>query len=325
MDVAVLVKEILNSLAQNILPLVVSINLGSILVEKIRVNKISKGGVIKSCPFIDDLSLEERKKSIDEEKLKILLPLVEKLKDYTAPENLKAVYRNLSSIKIKRNIILLLGGIGGNYSPENNRIIYSLETLLAHEFLHLASSYYDHENKIIYSGFKQQKQDAVIGRGLNEGYTELLAFKIYDKNKAGAYKSEVKLAKLLEFFFDDPKDMEKFYFNHDLPGFVHYLEQFAPRAEVIKLLIDIDSINISIKGTGNPLVAYNTVKTQVALYNWFATKNKDPEKLQQFREIIGENKLVSMIINKQKTRLYKENPYDKKEPSHGSEEPKIKL
>lgn len=143
------------------------------------------------------------------------------------------------------------------------------------------------------------------------GYTELLASRIYNKNnKVQTYKLEVQIAKLMELFFDNPKDMEKFYFNHDLLGFVKYMEQFSTSKEIVNLLHEIDNIHHrSSMITFNPFKLYDCIKIQLKLYKMFISKNKDIEKLKQFTDIICENKIIRMILSNKKMKLYKENPY----------------
>lgn len=200
-------------------------------------------------------------------------------------------------------------------------IIYSVDTSLGPEFLHLASSYYDKENKTAFCGFRQKS----IGSGINEGYTELLASRIYNEdNKITAYYEEVKIAKLLEFFFDNPKDIENLYFNCNLSGLISYLENYAERSEIIKILLDIDYINSLSTSIGNLSSISKYLDIQITLYNWFVAKNKDSEKLQQFKELIFEDKMILFIINNPKFKLYKEKFCALREQAFISEEQKIR-
>ena len=66
----------------------------------------------------------------------------------------------------------------GIYNARNNKISFVNgvnSNTIFHELFHMASSYLDKENKILYGGFYQSSKGLNIGRGLDEGYTELLA------------------------------------------------------------------------------------------------------------------------------------------------------
>jgi len=150
--------------------------------NKIRFKKISEydGCIVKDFSFIEDYDIQELKSAINQEKISQLSTIIMKLKNYTSEENLKTVYKNLSTVKIKRNFMMMFETTG-SYSSKKNTIKYFLSSALGHEFLHMSSSYYDSKNDISCVGFKQQKGVSLIGKGLNEGYTELLASRIYNK------------------------------------------------------------------------------------------------------------------------------------------------
>ena len=260
--------------------------------------------IINDIPFIDPQTVEERKRELSREKLKQLEWYVRKLERYTSEENLKTVYRNLKTLKVRRGILPLIVGLIGSYDSETNRIKYQLKSAIGHEFLHMASGYYDPKSKEYHGGFYQRHGsiEMSIGNGLDEGYTELLASRIYNKNnKVKAYSKEVKIARLFELFFDNPKEMENYYFNHNLPGFIHYMEQYVPREEIIKLLQEMDE-NILL-GVLSPISIYKHVKIQMKLYEWFRLKNPNPQKLEEFEQILKENKITSYVFKKQKIKL----------------------
>lgn len=315
MESAILIELMTKSFTATLLPIIISSNLTAILVNKIKLYRLSKynGSIISECQPLIKFSSSEIKQKIDAEKIEFLKPIIEKLKNYTSEENLLTAYNNLQNIKVKRKPLLIIFGITGAYNVKTNSISYSLSNSIGHEFLHLASAYYEKKSKVIFGGFCQRKGMASIGDGINEGYTELLASRIYNKNgKPKSYESRVKVAKLIEFFFDEPKDMESLYFNFNLPGLIHHLEQFAKREDIIKLLLDIDNMHYSSFAIFNPLPSYLSIKIQLMLYNWFAAHNKNPEKLKQFKELVCESKFASMIIGMQKWKLYRTNPFDSK-------------
>jgi len=286
--------------------------------NKIVINKISKYDGL-NCSDLnilnDSKSLEEIKREINKEKIKDILPYVEKIVNFTSENNLKNIYTNLNSLTIQKNRFILLKGIAGEYSQKENIITYALKSSIGHELLHLASR--SIKNGKEYSGFIFKTKHLVLGRGLNEGYTELLASRLFNKSKkTNSYEEEVKIARILEYFFDNPKDMEKYYFNTDLPGLIHYMEKYAKREEIIKLITEIDKINNSSLDIVIALKTYYYIKIQLTLYKWFKEKNKDLDKLKKLEDLLCENKLVSLIINNEKTKLCYSSPYDFKENLH---------
>ena len=280
--------------------------------SKIDLEKLSKydGFVVKDLSLSDCFDIEELKQSIDSEKLKQFLFYLEKLKDYTSEENLITVYKNLNTAKIKKNRLILLFGNAGIYDPKENIVKYSVSSSIGHEFLHLSSAYYNSSDDLEIIGFKQMKKNLSIGYGLNEGYTELLASRIYNNGcKVPAYKNEVKIARLFELFFDDYKTMEKYYFHHDLPAFIRYMETFIPHDEIIKIIYDIDKIKV----TGNTINFahfYYSIKVQITLYHWFIINCRDQDKIKLFQDLICENPIISAVIHNKKYKLCKENFYD---------------
>ncbi|MDD3341055.1 MAG: hypothetical protein PHN72_02495 [Bacilli bacterium] len=307
--------------------LVISNNIISILSNQIRVYKLSKynGKIINKQPMLLMDNCLELKGQIKNPEIEILEPNIKKLENHTGIQNLSGAYYNLKTAKVTRKIKLLSNDIIGNYNSKNNEIKYSVKSALGHEFLHLASSLYDFIKKIEYSGFLQRTEKGSVGYGINEGYTELLNSKIYNKDgKIKSYKTQAKIARILEFFFDDPKDMEALYFNFNLPGLIYQLETYAKREEVIKLILDVDSIHSFSSCYGNPVSIYLSIKTQIKLYNWFSAQTKDPVKLEELRKLVCQNKMASLVLNAQerkRLKLYKNKLFTKKQQVTTFEEP----
>lgn len=277
--------------------------------------------ILFDTPFIDLKTVEERKRELSREKLRQLEWYVKKLERYTSEENLKSVYRNLKTLKVERNFIILIKGVVGRYNPFDNWMQYALKSSIGHEFLHMASRYYDPKSEEENSGFCQRNESLEIGLGLTEGYTELLASRIYNKNnKVSAYHKEVRVARLFELFFDNPKEMENYYFNHNLPGFIHHMEQYAPREEIIKLLQEMDEMLIFSKVL-SPISIYKMVNIEMKLYEWFRLKNKNPQKLAEFEQIIQENMIASCVFKKQKIKLQR--TFQKGKPVFDTEQSRI--
>ena len=249
-----------------------------------------------SCP-------EKLKEKIDNEILETLMPVISELENYTSKENMKLAYKNIYSLNINKNKLLSLIA-RGVYLPRKNKITLTSDSdydTLCHEFLHLASAEYDSKKKISYCGFDIFSKKMKIGRGLTEGYTNLLRERIYNI-KSTSYEKELKIAKLMELFFDNPKEMERYYFHHDLPSFIHYMERFVSFKEIIGLLKDVDEMN-STDELLSQLPHYYYIKSLIKLNKWFPRCNPTEEKKQEFNELIQENSFMRISLNGNKFHL----------------------
>jgi len=227
-----------------------------------------------------------------------LIPLLEKLKQCVLKSDLKIIYSKLENLKIKYQKTLRFIGIKGEYSVKENELRYSSLDSFGHELLHIASSIYDEESDIKLSGFRQFNEKVAIGTFLNEGYTELLASRIFYDNKILQYEKSVRIAEILECFFDDPKDMMHLYFNCNLPGFIKHMEKYTSRNEIINLILEIDKIEFHSNLIG-PFKNIDYIRLQLKLYKLFVSKNNDSKKLKKLRQIINKDKLILLLLDKQ--------------------------
>lgn len=273
---------------------------------KYALQAISKydGYLISQEKFLDNASLckvEVENRS----DLKILFPYIEKIANHVGEENLKLLYTNLKSTTLEKS--KLRHGTTGVWRPTEKKILYREVSSLGHELLHVASSFYDEVRKEVQCGFSQAEEDecAEIGIGLNEGYTEYLTFQIFGEDKNSRYENLVNIAKLLELFFDDPKEMEKFYFGHDLPGFIHYMESFIPYDRMISIILSLDKIDIYEHGYDNGAMR-EIVKVEMELYRYFIASNPRSEKLEKFESIIKQKEVTAKALKREKKRMVKE-------------------
>lgn len=291
-----------------VLPLTIYTNILDTIYNKFKVKRLKKSGYIVSgnIPIPPKVDEPELKKEI----AKLVIPYVEKLKDHLDENNLNNLYRNLKTLRINDQNKLENLFYAGQYNSKTNTIkLDTKKDELGHELLHLASSYYDEKTKTHYVGFKQGQGKAYIGIGLNEGYTELLNERIFNKNnKKSPYKNEMKIAKLFEYFFEDKNEMENYYFNNNLPGFIHHMEQFAPRQEIINLILDIDRINETSMSFANPLPTYLSIKTQLKLYDWYANSCPNRRKLRAFKNEICKSTLAEIALSGKQAVLKKHKP-----------------
>ena len=143
--------------------------------------------------------------------------------------------------------------VGGTYNIKDNLIdlettkLSKLLNSIFHELLHASSTRVDLENNVIYSGFSQMhihkedpRKNEVYGIGINEGFTQYLANKLFDPNHNAisaysVYQEEQAIARALEKIVGEEK-LRSLYFRADLQGLVNELEQYATREEIYKFI-----------------------------------------------------------------------------------------
>lgn len=237
----------------------------------------------------------------------MLRPYVEELCENLSSEDLKLVCENFKTLSVEKKDKLSERHVIGTYSHFLNEIIYANKHALGHEFLHMASSTYDKENDINFFGFKQTDDNNIIGNALNEGYTELLNVRFYKASLDEiSYFDEVKIAAMLELFFDSEKEMTHLYFSCDLPGFIKHFEKYSPREEIIKLIVDMDDYMIYKTHNADFLGLMKLVSIYQRIYKWFISKNSNYEKLKRLEQLINEDRLVSIFVKKEKLKLYRD-------------------
>lgn len=179
---------------------------------------------------------------------------------------LKNFVANAPYIKIIRHNIpkkhILYSG-----SYYNDRKIVNIyidkKSNLYHELLHAASSMFSFD----ISGFNINYEEVSFGKGLNEGYTEILNQR-YFNNKTGAYYFPKKLAIEIEKFYDDKKEMEKDYFNANIFKVISQLLKVMSLEEAIDIITDIDQ---SIITEDFDIIDYLKIKGKI---NFIKTKSK---------------------------------------------------
>ena len=169
------------------------------------------------------------------------------------PEYLVNFYNNINRLvveayepKRKRLIINKLSRTVGTYNAIRNKISIEKDYIkisIFHELLHLASSRY--VDGWLYGGFEQISSDNsfAIGRGLDEGYTQLLAERYfgYIEGVKGSYPYLVRVARILEDIVGADK-MTSLYLRADLPGLINELKEYASEDEISKFLSALDFV-----------------------------------------------------------------------------------
>lgn len=171
--------------------------------------------------------------------LKVMLSNFEK-------ENLSLLFSNLDTLSaVKVNNSIFEECDAATYNILLNTIIVrqNKKGFIYHELFHMASASYIKEKQMCYSGFFQQKiLGNGIGRGLTEGYTDLLTKRFFPEEAQQYYDMELALAKMIEIIVGKEK-MQVLYLNANLPGLVTKLEKYCSNDEILKLLQYVDDIN----------------------------------------------------------------------------------
>lgn len=225
------------------------------------------------------------------------------LENRFSKEDLINFYNNINEARIKKRRIYLIAGVQGLYNYRENKLSISNLKLIFHELLHLASSAKDEERGIYRSGFHTVKYRgkmlfSTIGRGINEGYTELLTRRYFEEQsiKAGDYNSEVEIAGHLEEIVGRDK-MEKMYLHADLEGLVEELKKYSSKQDTIDFISNVDALISSPLESISPIPSMITKSILKKIYKYlfktFVTKQiirleNDEIDYEQYSNIIRE-------------------------------------
>ena len=159
--------------------------------------------------------------------------------------NLTNFYNNLNEIRIdlydsRTRNKYFHRGIFGYYDVKKNAIKLDedyVSVIIFHELFHMASSVYLNGN--YYSGFRQYSSDdyTSIGKGLNEGYTQLLTERYFGHNDdfSKVYEYETFIAGKLEEIVGKFK-MQELYLSANLYGLIKELNKYVSYEEIINFI-----------------------------------------------------------------------------------------
>lgn len=175
--------------------------------------------------------LKENKKIKLNEQFMAYLKVLEK---FIPQQHINNFYQNLKTVQIKYNQNNMPTNANGYYDIVNNtiflqseqvittlqkynieqkKIINSLNQLLLHEFVHLASSKYNKETKELYTGYEIKGQQT--NEGLNEGMSEFISLSIVRPkiNMNTDYKIETDIIRQLYCIIGQNPLLESFFSN----------------------------------------------------------------------------------------------------------------
>ncbi|MDD2203649.1 MAG: hypothetical protein PHT75_03815 [Bacilli bacterium] len=253
-------------------------------------SKMSEKKLIARFQNIKTLKAKDvKEKPTVPNEIKELVTIIEESVDKSYLNNL---YNNLISVKIKKNLPLVLLGIKGKYDNQYNTLDYSIKGSIEHELIHLSSACYDAESGMCQSGFVYYDKNFTLCKALNEGYTDLTARRLFDK-KTTFYNGEVRLAQFFELLFDK-NELQKYYFTNDLRSFINRLSTFVEREEAIKMLIKFE-LGFNLKKWGNP--AYKIIYTnlELKLSKIFANTKKPIDKQFDHINLLGDSPITKTI------------------------------
>ena len=225
----------------------------------------------------------------DKEKIKTLIPLIKKenieiynfinkLLQNTKIDNLKNLILNFPYITIKYHSASYDPSISGTYNGKTKEIhIYNRDNKVSlhHELLHASSA----DIRFMNIGFKiVLKNGLIFGKGLNEGYTELLNNRFFNYTST-SYNYLQKLAKQIENLCTDKENMIEYYFNADIFSLISELIPKISLKEIIDILVDMDML---LYNENKSYLEYLKIKEKI----WF---------------IQNKNKVKKLLVNSKKS------------------------
>lgn len=195
--------------------------------------------------------------------------------------NLTNFYNNLNEIRIDLYDLRTKNkyfhrGIFGYYDVKKNAIKLDedyVSVIIFHELFHMASSVYLNGN--YYSGFRQYSSDdyTSIGKGLNEGYTQLLTERYFGHNDdfGKVYEYETFIAGKLEEIVGKFK-MQELYLSANLYGLIKELNRYVSYEEIINFIRCLDFLNNNLNNKTMLIFRMDTIVKRIKIINSFLVK-----------------------------------------------------
>lgn len=195
--------------------------------------------------------------------------------------NLTNFYNNLNEIRIDLYDLRTKNkyfhrGIFGYYDVKKNAIKLDedyVSVIIFHELFHMASSVYLNGN--YYSGFRQYSSDdyTSIGKGLNEGYTQLLTERYFGHNDdfGKVYEYETFISGKLEEIVGKFK-MQELYLSANLYGLIKELNRYVSYEEIINFIRCLDFLNNNLNNKTMLIFRMDTIVKRIKIINSFLVK-----------------------------------------------------
>lgn len=182
------------------------------------------------------------------------------------------IEQNIKNINIEFLEKIKDEDVCGLYSPEGLITLHKKddEFTFYHELFHASSSYYN-ENKLeLNSGFHHQhineKKD--IGRGFNEGYTELLTQRYFGFHHECGYSNELHYVRLIEHLIGK-EQMQSFYLRSSLNDLITELCKYNSFENVLKFMESMDKFIIIGELTKEKIASFNETTDFIEYSKWF--------------------------------------------------------
>ncbi len=241
--------------------------------------KIKKINKVVSSP-----KLVQKYSDVDIEKLFIkqyfgeIVEFTETIIEKFSREDLINFFNNVNELRVKNkrfnimNFVLQRNTIA-RYNVKSNKILFGVKWALYHELFHMASSV--NINGIMYSGFSQSSfkpNVLMLGRGLNEGYTDLLAVRYFGhKGITLSYKFEADIAEKLELIVGQQK-MESLYLNSNLHGLIDELKEYSSEEEIMNFICGVDFLSEYLNNNSFKLLKKGMLTRRLKEINEFLLK-----------------------------------------------------
>lgn len=198
---------------------------------------------------------------------------IDEIKKHNTEEQNKIIDNNLKTLKVTKVPILqrcFKKKFTSAYNARKNKIYldYNVIDSLPHELIHMASTKASCNE--VYSGFMQFRADGKeLGRGINEGFTELLTAKYFNKKDISKYQLfETSIAKYITEIIDYER-LKDMYFKADLESLIIELNKYDSFNNIITFIKNVDIVNHKENSKKEMLDSYLT------LYKWKCIKLKN--------------------------------------------------
>lgn len=219
--------------------------------ENHKLNKLAKNGIIRKTPNID-FSEHDISANLSFNKYNEIIKSFEKdLLSNFSKDSSSLFYKNLETLKIEDSKLATLFTkecFYAMYDDKKNKIkivlkknddYETLKSSTTHELLHMSSR----KNRE-FGGLAQAFKGKMVGLGLDEGYTELLNQRYFDKKiNENFYFYERSFASGIEKIVGK-EVMQNCYFNADLLTIIKKITQYTGNIqETADLIVEMDYLN----------------------------------------------------------------------------------
>lgn len=290
--------------------------------------KLKRDNKIENCKTIYEPNALKtiRKKRINpvqEELEDLIYEILTKLSFEVSPESMQIIKNNLMSVNDKSNYFdslqqkyfESLGTYSGDHNIRVNKLFFlkansSLRRqIISHELMHAASGY-KYQN-ISGAGFCQSNG---IGRGINEGYTDLISQRYFSQEiQETSYTYHKIISAITELVIGKQKMLD-LYFHGNLKGLITELSKYQPEEKATQFILDLDTIlglkkNKYLKADDMLITLLNRVS--IFLYDSFSNKMNQNKKYNDMHTYLNESKnfleLFSNMENEQHKLLNNKN------------------